>query len=336
MNESKKIAIIGAGSWGSSLAMLAAKNNHEVILWSPDLVQVKTLTETRRNPILVATAPPLADNICPTTDLSRCIDADLTLIVVPSVAMRSVAELLKKEGLSSDSIVVSCTKGIEQGSHKLMSHILQEFLPLNPIGCLSGPNHAENVCLGLPSATLVGFEDMEYADFVQKTLSTSSFRIYTSHDIIGMQLGGAIKNVFAIASGLCEGLKLGDNAQAALVTRGLAEMRRLGTAYGGNPDTFMGLSGVGDLIVTCYSRHSRNQSVGQSIARGATLQQAVNSISMVAEGVPNTKSIHQMAHKAGVRSPLIDAVHSILYENKQALEVLSDLMTRDPRSEEEE
>lgn len=335
MKSLEKIAVIGAGSWGTSLAMLAAASGKEVVLWTPDLEQVKVLAETRRNPILIESAPPLQDNIYPTSDLSRCIDASLMLVVVPSVAMRSVAERLKNEGLSKDTIVVSCTKGIEQGSHMLMTQILEEYLPGNIIGCLSGPNHAEDICLGLPSATLVGFEDLHHADWVQKSLATSMFRVYTSHDVNGMQLGGTIKNVFAIGAGLCEGLKLGDNAQAALVTRGLAEMKRIGLEYGGKPDTFMGLSGVGDLVVTCYSKHSRNQTVGQSLAKGCTLQQALDSVSMVAEGVPNTLSVYEMARKVGARTPLIDAVYAVLYEGKTPLEALGELMARDPRPEDE-
>lgn len=335
MKSSNKIAVIGAGSWGTSLAMLAASSAREVILWTPVEEQVKELRETRRNSILVASAPPLQDNIFPTTDMGECLDADLMLVVVPSVAMRSVAGRLRDEGLSRRTVVVSCTKGIEQGSHLLMTQVLREYLADNAIGCLSGPNHAEDICLGLPSATLVGFEDLAHADMVQKILTTSSFRVYTSNDVCGMQLGGTIKNVFAIGAGLCEGLKLGDNAQAALVTRGLAEMKRIGLAYGGKADTFMGLSGVGDLVVTCYSSHSRNQTVGQNLAKGCSLQEALDSISMVAEGVPNTLSVYEMARKVNARTPLIDAVYAVLYEGKAPLDVLCDLMSGDPRPEDE-
>ncbi len=198
---------------------------------------------------------------------------------------------------------------------------------------LSGPNHAEDICLGLPSASLIGFEDPKYADWVQQIFASKTFRVYSATDIIGMQLGGTIKNVFAIGAGLCEGLNLGDNAQAALLTRGLAEMTRIGVASGGRRETFMGLSGVGDLIVTCYSRHSRNQTVGRRLAEGKSLQEILDTLGMVAEGVPNTLSVYEIARKLEVRTPLIDAVYSVLYESKPPMEALAELMTRDPRPE---
>lgn len=258
-------------------------------------------------------------------------DAELIVVVVPSVAMRSVAQRLRDLPVRPDAVIVSCTKGIEQGSHKRMTEILQEYLPSNPIGVLSGPNHAEDICLGLPSASLIGFEDPKYADWVQQIFASKTFRVYSATDIIGMQLGGTIKNVFAIGAGLCEGLNLGDNAQAALLTRGLAEMTRIGVASGGRRETFMGLSGVGDLIVTCYSRHSRNQTVGRRLAEGKSLQEILDALGMVAEGVPNTLSVYEIARKLGVRTPLIDAVYSVLYESKPPMEALVELMTRDPR-----
>lgn len=260
-------------------------------------------------------------------------DAELIVVVVPSVAMRSVAQRLRGLPVRPDAVIVSCTKGIEQGSHKRMTEILQEYLPSNPIGVLSGPNHAEDICLGLPSASLIGFEDPKYADWVQQIFASKTFRVYSATDIIGMQLGGTIKNVFAIGAGLCEGLNLGDNAQAALLTRGLAEMTRIGVASGGRRETFMGLSGVGDLIVTCYSRHSRNQTVGRRLAEGKSLQEILDALGMVAEGVPNTLSVYEIARKLGVRTPLIDAVYSVLYESKPPMEALVELMTRDPRPE---
>ena len=244
--------------------------------------------------------------------------------------MRSVAQRLRSLPVQPDAVIVSCTKGIEQGTHKRMTEILQEYLPSNPIGVLSGPNHAEDICLGLPSASLIGFEDPKYADWVQQIFASKTFRVYSATDIIGMQLGGTIKNVFAIGAGLCEGLNLGDNAQAALLTRGLAEMTRIGVASGGRRETFMGLSGVGDLIVTCYSRHSRNQTVGRRLAEGKSLQEILDTLGMVAEGVPNTLSVYEIARKLEVRTPLIDAVYSVLYESKPPMEALAELMTRTP------
>ena len=251
MNRLHKIAVIGAGSWGTALSMVLATRECEVVLWTPEEAQARQLAETRRSPVLSKTALPLAPNIHPTCDLGQVKDAELIVVVVPSVAMRSVAQRLRSLPVQPDAVIVSCTKGIEQGTHKRMTEILQEYLPSNPIGVLSGPNHAEDICLGLPSASLIGFEDPKYADWVQQIFASKTFRVYSATDIIGMQLGGTIKNVFAIGAGLCEGLNLGDNAQAALLTRGLAEMTRIGVASGGRRETFMGLSGVGDLIVTC-------------------------------------------------------------------------------------
>lgn len=333
MKDARKISIIGAGTWGTALSMVAGASGKEVVLWTPVAEQAEELATTRRNKILGDCCQPLAENIHPTSDLAQAMDSELMLVVVPSVAMRSVAQRLKDAGISDSTVLVSCTKGIENGTHKRMTEILQEYLPENKIGALSGPNHAEDVCLGLPSATLVGFDDYQYADWVQKTISTRKFRVYTSADVAGMQLGGTIKNVFAIGAGLCSGLHLGDNALAALVTRGLAEMTRIGVEYGGKAETFMGMSGVGDLVVTCYSSHSRNQRVGMSLGEGNSLQQALDAIHMVAEGVPNTLSAYEMARETGVRTPLIDAVYSVLYESKPPLDALSELMSRDPRSE---
>ncbi|MEG1258655.1 MAG: NAD(P)H-dependent glycerol-3-phosphate dehydrogenase [Akkermansia sp.] len=335
MKDIRKISIIGAGTWGTALSMMASASGKEVVLWTPDEEQSADLASTRRNRMLKNATELLAANIYPTSDLSRALDAELMLVVVPSVAMRSVAELLNKSGLSDSTVLVSCTKGIEQKTHKRMTQILEECLPNHKIGALSGPNHAEDVCMGLPSATLVGFDEPEYADWVQHVFKNdkNNVRVYTSNDVTSMELGGTIKNVFAIGAGLCTGLKLGDNALAALVTRGLAEMTRIGVEYGGKAETFMGLSGVGDLVVTCYSSHSRNQRVGISLAQGYTLEQTLASVKTVAEGVPNTLSTYEMSRKAGVRTPLIDAVYAVLYEGKAPLEALVELMSRDPRPE---
>ncbi len=333
MSEVQKIAVIGAGSWGTALSMVLAKSGAEIILWTPVEAQAKELRETRRSGVLCSDSCLLDQNIFPTSDLESVKDAELFVIVVPSVAMRSVAERLQGLGLRDDAVFVSCTKGIEQDSLKLMTEVLEEYFPGHDIGVLSGPNHAEDICRGLPSATLIGFKDMDRAVWAQRIFTSPIFRVYSSTDIIGMQIGGTVKNVFAIASGLCAGLNLGDNAQAALVTRGLAEMTRIGVARGGLRDTFMGLSGMGDLVVTCYSNHSRNQNVGKSLAAGKSLQETLDAIGMVAEGVPNTLSSYRLARALDVRTPLIDTMYAILYQNKQPLSALTELMSRDLRNE---
>lgn len=205
INRLHKIAVIGAGSWGTALSMVLATRECEVVLWTPVEAQARELAETRRNPVLSETAAPLAPNIHPTCDLNLVKDAELIVVVVPSVAMRSVAQQLRDLPVRPDAVIVSCTKGIEQGTHKRMTEILQEYLPSNPIGVLSGPNHAEDICLGLPSASLIGFEDPQYADWVQQIFASKTFRVYSATDIIGMQLGGTIKNVLPLAPDCARG-----------------------------------------------------------------------------------------------------------------------------------
>ena len=235
-----KTAVIGAGAWGTALALTAARNGGPVVLWTYKESEAAVIRETRLSLCPVEGAERLPDCVTVTSDWADVSGSDLVIVVVPSVAMRSVAQSLSQANLAPDAVVVSCTKGIERDSNLLMSQILSEYLSC-PVGALSGPNHAEDVVLDLPTLTLVGFEDIELAAAVQRRLSTLYFRVYTTTDVVGMQLGGAIKNVFALASGIIAGLGLGDNARAALATRGLAEMTRLGVAYGGRMETFMGL-----------------------------------------------------------------------------------------------
>lgn len=327
-----KTAVIGAGAWGTALALTAARNGGPVVLWTYKESEAAVIRETRLSLCPVEGAERLPDCVTVTSDWADVAGADLVIVVVPSVAMRSVAQSLSQANLAPDAVVVSCTKGIERDSNLLMSQILSEYLSC-PVGALSGPNHAEDVVLDLPTLTLVAFEDIELAAAVQRRLSTLYFRVYTTTDVVGMQLGGAIKNVFALASGIIAGLGLGDNARAALATRGLAEMTRLGVAYGGRMETFMGLSGMGDLVVTCYSEHSRNLSAGRLLASGVPGSECQGRIGQVVEGIPNTFSTWQLARKLNVRTPLTDAMYEILYEDKPVLDALQELMNRDLREE---
>ena len=329
--ELEKIAVVGAGTWGTALALTAAQEGRSVTLWVRSPGEAEVVRQTRHG-IKSPMGRPLPPNVSVTHDWKDVAGADLALVVVPSVAMRSVASQLATIGLPPHVPVVSCTKGIERDTHLRMSQILKASLP-NPIGVLSGPNHAEDIFEGRPSATLVGFENLELADAVQRRLATSSFRIYSSTDLVSMELGGAIKNVFAIGAGICEGLGLGDNAKAALVTRGLAEMTRIGLANGGKAETFMGLSGMGDLIVTCFSKNSRNLRVGLAIAAGKSPEQAEADVGMVVEGIPNTLSTYQIARKGNVRTPIVDVMHDILYLGKSPIEALNELMDRGLRAE---
>ena len=327
-----KTAVIGAGAWGTALAYTAGQNGGDVVLWTYLEREADAIRETRKSLVAPMGANLLPDNVQVTSKWEDVAGADLVLVVVPSVVMRSVAQSLAGVGLAEDAVIVTCSKGIEKDSNLLMSEILASVLSC-PVGALTGPNHAEDIVLGLPSLTLVGFDDIEIAKAVQQHLSTPFLRIYTTTDVVGMQLGGAMKNVFALAGGICAGLGLGDNARAALATRALAEMTRMGMARGGRMETFMGLSGMGDLVVTCYSEHSRNLTAGRLIAEGVPMEECQKRIGQVVEGIPNTLSVYQLAHSLGVRTPLTDAMYDILYSGKPARQALDELMTRVLREE---
>lgn len=328
----KKTAVIGAGAWGTALAFTAAQNGNEVVLWTYLESEAATIRETRHSLVAIEGAKPLPPHVKVTSDWADVAGSDLVIVVVPSVVLRNVAQNLAMVGLAPDAVILSCTKGIEKDTNLLMSEILASVVPY-PVGALSGPNHAEDIVLGLPSLTLIGFEDIEIATAVQKYMSTDFLRIYTTTDVVSMQLGGAVKNVFALASGICAGMGLGDNARAALATRGLGEMTRIGMARGGRMDTFMGLSGMGDLVVTCYSEHSRNLTAGRMIAAGVPMDECQKRIGQVVEGIPNTLSTYQLARRLGVRTPITDAMYEILYNGKPAKQALQELMQRDLREE---
>ncbi len=328
----KKTAVIGGGAWGTALALTASYSGGEVVLWTYREEEAALIRETRHSLCRVTGAKPLPENVAVTSSWADVAGADLVIVVVPSVVMRGVARSLAEAGLAENAVVVSCSKGIEKDTNLLMTEILSSELKC-PVGALSGPNHAEDIVLELPSLTLVGFEDEAVACAVQKRLSTPFLRVYTTTDVVSMQIGGAIKNVFALASGICAGLGLGDNARAALATRALAEMTRLGLARGGRMETFMGLSGMGDLVVTCYSEHSRNLTAGRMIAQGVPVSECQERIGQVVEGIPNTISSYQLARKLDVRTPLTDAMYEILYCGKPARQALEELMTRDLRAE---
>ena len=232
-------------------------------------------------------------------------------------------------------MLISCTKGIEQGSEMRMSEILAQFLPKNAVAVLSGPSHAEEVAIGMPTAVVLGCADEAIAAKVQAAMNGQTFRVYTSADVAGIELGGALKNIFAIAAGVSDGLGFGDNSKAALVTRALVELIRLGTALGGQRATFQGLSGIGDLMVTCFSQHSRNRAVGERLGAGETPEAIAASMQMVAEGVPTALSAYECARHHGIETPIIDAVHGLLYAGKSPREVLSDILSREPKPEED-
>lgn len=325
-------AILGAGSLGTALAKLLAPKLESIVLISIEQVCVEGINRDHRNPKYL-TSIPLPENIRATGDHREALDMPMVIFAVPTVAIRSEAEKLAALGLSPATPLVSCAKGIERNTGERLSQILRDVFPDNPIGILTGPNHAEEIAEDLVTCAVVASEDARLAASLQEVFTLPHFRVYTSDDVAGAELGGAVKNVYAIAAGMAHGLGLGDNAVAALVTRALAEMTRLGMALGGRKETFAGLSGVGDLIVTCFSEHSRNHRVGLALGTGKTLDEAVASLGMCAEGVPNTLSIYEAARKLGVRTPIIDAVYAILYQGKPAAIAMRELLDRDPRPE---
>jgi len=325
-------AIVGSGSFGTAIARLLQPNLTKIHLIGREPEVAESINVRHRNCHYLKDVE-LAPHITAGTRMEEAVDADLVIFAVPTSGTREAAKSLAAVGLPTDVPLLSCAKGIEMETGERMSEILHDLFPRNPVAVLSGPNHAEEIARGMATCAVIGSVDAELSRHLQELFTLPHFRSYTSDDVAGLEFGGAIKNIYAIAAGMAHGLGLGDNAVAALVTRALAEMTRLGTALGARPETFAGLSGVGDLIVTCFSEHSRNHRVGLAIGRGDTLEAAVASLGMVAEGVPNTRSIHQLARRNGARTPIIDAVFRILYENQPAAEAMRDLLSRDPRPE---
>ena len=325
--------VFGAGSWGTALAATLAQRGLAVQFWGRDAALMEEIGRTRRNSRYLSGLE-LDTSIRVTSCFTSLEPAELLVFVVPSRGIHDVVRQAAAAGVvGKGSIVLSCTKGIELDSGLRMSEILAESFPEAGLAVLSGPNHAEEVAQRMATAAVVASADPFVSRAVQECFTLPWFRCYTSEDVTGVEWGAALKNPYAIAAGIAQGLNLGDNAVAALVTRALAEMVRLGVAKGGQMETFYGLSGVGDLVATCYSEHSRNHRVGVALGRGQTLEAITHSTSMSAEGVPNTRSLHQSARAAGVRTPLLDAIHGVLYSGKSPPLALKELLGRDPRPE---
>jgi glycerol-3-phosphate dehydrogenase (NAD(P)+) len=328
----ERIAVIGAGGWGTALSVIWAKQGLAILLCGNDPSRVEQLRTTRENNAHLPGIN-LPEAIGLTSDLHSCADADLIVFVTPSTALRETAARLAKVKINPNAVLLSCIKGIEHGTGKRMSEILAELFPQHAIAVLSGPNLAAEVSRGLPTATVLACTKRDCAAELQKYLGTPRFRIYTGEELAGIELGGALKNVFAIAAGAGDGLGLGDNSKAALVTRALAEMVRLGTKMGGELRTFYGLSGAGDLVATCFSRHSRNRRAGEQLGQGRTLKETTTAMGTVAEGIPTAKSAHECARKLGVETPIIDQVYSLLYEQKPPARAMEELLGRDQKAE---
>lgn len=326
-----KIGVIGSGTWGTALAVLLTGNGHEVELWSAVPAEVEALTATRRHPNLGDT--PIPEKIRVTGDLEQAMkDKELLVLSVPSVYVRETAHRMApflKEG----QVITNVAKGIEDTTLKNLSEIIEEELPAARVTVLSGPSHAEEVSRGLPTTCVAGAHRRQDAELVQNLFMSPVFRVYTSPDMLGIELGGALKNVIALAAGIADGLGCGDNTKAALITRGIAEITRLGTAMGGSPETFSGLTGIGDLIVTCASMHSRNRRAGILIGKGYTMDEAMKEVKMVVEGVYSARAARALSKKYQVSMPIVEQVNEVLFDGKPAKDALDDLMLRDRRAE---
>lgn len=323
------IAVLGSGGWGMALAVSAFSGGNNVTLWSPFEEEIKMLREKRGNERLLSGVR-LPDEIKLTTDMSCVRGASVTIIATPSTAVREVAHRLSD--YDDFGIVVNVAKGLEKGSLLRLSQVIRDEIPLARAVVLSGPSHAEEVARNIPTSVVAASESPISAQIVQNILSTDNLRIYTSEDLIGVELGGALKNIIAIAAGFCDGLGLGDNSKAALITRGLAEMARLGVCMGAEEYTFSGLTGIGDLVVTCTSEHSRNRRFGFKVGSGISIKQALEEVGTV-EGYYATEMAHALALKYNMEMPIVDECYSVLYKNKDVKNVVNDLMCRPKRSE---
>lgn len=335
-----RIGVLGAGSWAIALSVLLHKRGHQICMWEFNPKDAEMLQQKREHPVKLPGIR-IPDEVEIVNDIAAAVkDSEFIICAVPSQSMRStmkrVEQLCSDKEISSIEGWVIVAKGIETDTLKLMSDVLLEELPQitsDKLLVLSGPSHAEEVSRDIPSTVVAASENKELALKIQENFSTDTFRIYTNDDIRGVELAGSVKNVIALAAGISDGLGCGDNTKGALLTRGIAEMMRLGRKMGAQESTFSGLAGIGDLITTCISRHSRNRKMGELIASGLTLQEALSKMTMVAEGVATTRSVHQLAEKMGIEMPITAAVYSLLFERKDAKLMAKELMGRELKTE---
>lgn len=327
-----KIAVIGSGSWGTAVAVMLAARGHSVYLWSWIQEETDRLAADRENKEFLPGIK-FPDTITCTHDMALCTEnADLIITAAPSPATRTTAKNLSPH-VKAGQKVINISKGLEEGTLLRLSEVYKEEIPQANISVMSGPSHAEEVSRALPTTNVVASEDIETAKFIQDIMMGDMFRVYTSTDIVGVELGGALKNVVALCAGMSDGLGYGDNTKAALMTRGLAEIARLGTAMGAKQETFMGLSGLGDLIVTCTSMHSRNRRAGILLGKGKSLDETLKEVHMVVEGVNTAKAAYAMAKKYSVEMPIVEEAYKILFEGADGRKAVLKLMTREKREE---
>ncbi len=322
--------VIGNGGWGTALGLVLAGNGHDVTLWGPFAEEIDAIRTAGENTVYLPGVE-LPKNLQWTSDPAQVANTDLVVLVVPSRFYRSTLETFKPH-LPENALIVSATKGLDEKTHQRMSEVAAEVLG-HDIAILCGPSHAEEVARGVPTAVTVAGKEFRTLEQIQSAFSGKTFRVYTSDDAIGVELGGTLKNIIAVAAGILDGIGLGDNSKAALMTRGLAEISRLGAALGAKSETFSGLSGVGDLIVTCASRHSRNRAVGERLGKGESLQEIMDGMKQVAEGVWNAKAARDLAKEHGIEMPITEEVCQIVENGKNPRQALKDLMSRDPKAE---
>jgi glycerol-3-phosphate dehydrogenase (NAD(P)+) len=328
-----KVAVIGDGGWGTALAMVLDRNGHETTVWGPFPEYLEEIQASGENKTYLPGVK-VPDSIQWTSDPETAVkDAALVVLVVPSRFYKPTVERFKPF-IPGDALVVSATKGLEEQTHERMSEVAEKIVE-HSVAVLSGPSHAEEVARGVPCAVAIAARDHAVAEQIQQLFVNDTFRVYTLDDVVGVELGGALKNVIAVAAGISDGMDFGDNSKAALMTRGIAEITRLGVALGAKAETFAGLSGIGDLMVTCMSRHSRNRGVGERLGRGETLEQIMDSMKMVAEGVWNCQAAKELADELGVPVPITEQVNAVVHEGKDPRQAVMDLMTRAPKPERE-
>ncbi len=329
-----KVGVIGAGSWGTALALVLHENKHQVILWSNEPEHVAELQKTKANPRFLPGVE-LPESLLYTNSLAECAaGADFLVMAVPSHAVYPVARQLREtDTVAAETVLISVAKGFDTQTYQRMSEVLAAAFPSNPVAVFSGPSHAEEVSRRIPTAIVAAAADEKVMRAVQELFSTPCLRVYTNSDVIGVELGGSLKNILALASGICYGMGCGDNTEAALITRGLKEIVRLGCAMGARAETFYGLSGLGDLVVTCGSQHSRNRQAGVLLGQGQKLDEVLPQVGMVVEGVNATKIAHELAARYDVDMPLTECIYQVLYDELPIKEVSARLMLRNQKPE---
>lgn len=327
-----KVTFLGAGSFGTALGILLAKKGNDVILWDREKSIIDEINNKRTNDRYVkGITIPL--NVTAYENMEKALkDSEYIILSIPSHVIRSMCKLIKNK-INSKAIIINIAKGIEEGNNLTLSQVISEELPENPVVVLSGPSHAEEVAIGIPTTVVVTSKDMKYAEMVQDLFMEPNFRVYTNEDLIGVEVGGAVKNIIALAAGVCDGIGYGDNAKAALMTRGMAEIARIGIAMGGKAETFFGLTGMGDLIVTCTSVHSRNRRAGILIGKGKTMEEAIEEVGMVVEGIKACRAFYELKEKIGVTMPITDISYKVLFHGKNPQEAVKELMERNKKSE---